>query len=377
MRTLATAEDMTGVEGRVELQLENSPPGHEVMGERPQEDVSAAEGPSESGEGESNSGQRGRVKSPIAELEEEDDAPLSVLADVAPAPPRGDTATCSWDSEARSCPELGHQETCVQSMRLQLQFLLSQADDLMNGQDDREREAHAAAVPNFLWTCQPYFNYVESTAQSSLMSQHTPLPYDIHTKLLDFSQQLCDKLEQLVLTHARHSLLCLDESNPNSLSHFCIGQTQLGQLRLTAFRYCKPTPYLAQVDTGLYKRMRWNVETLPDKPQQADEKQVGESEEEAETVRETEYYFLCYEDIPNAHADAEDESQGDVVRMWSIGRWVQVKPDPDTEDIHDWITCELPQADYHRLLFLGSKEPSSCNATELLKQLLLSKQTTQ
>ena len=66
MRTLAKAADMTGVEGRVEPQVENSPPGHEVIGERPQEDVSAAEGPPESGEGESNSGQRGRVKSPVA-----------------------------------------------------------------------------------------------------------------------------------------------------------------------------------------------------------------------------------------------------------------------------------------------------------------------
>lgn len=25
-----------------------------------------------------------------------------------------------------------------------------------------------------------------------------------------------------------------------------------------------------------------------------------------------------------------------VVRMWSIGQWVQVNPDPDREDIYDW-----------------------------------------
>ncbi|XP_053273986.1 UPF0575 protein C19orf67 homolog [Pleuronectes platessa] len=373
---------MTGVKGRVEFQLENSTPGYEMIGERPQEDESAAERPSETGECKSNTGQRGQLTSAIAELEDGDDdegdedAPLSVLADVALAPPRGDTASCSWDSEAYSFLELGFQETCIQSMRLQLQFLLSQADDLMKGQDDQERKAHAAAVPDFLFTCQPYFNYVESTAQRSLMSEHTPLRHEIYTRLLDFSEQLCDKLEQLVLTHARHSLLCLDESDPSSLSHFCIGQTQLGRLRLTAFRYCLPTPYIPHVDTGLYKRMRWNVETLPDKPQQADEKQGGESEEKAETIRETEYYFLCYEDIPNAHTYAGEESQSDVVRLWSIGGWVQVNPDPDTEDINEWITCEVPQADYHRLLFLGSKEPSSCNATELLQQLLLSQQTT-
>lgn len=26
--------------------------------------------------------------------------------------------------------------------------------------------------------------------------------------------------------------------------------------------YCRPAPYLAQADTGLYKCMRWNVEVL-------------------------------------------------------------------------------------------------------------------
>lgn len=54
------------------------------------------------------------------------------------------------------------------------------------------------------------------------------------------------------------------------------------------FLYCRPTPYLAQVDTGLYKRMRWNVDRLGDEPQ-TDEDQGGESKErEAETVGDTE-----------------------------------------------------------------------------------------
>lgn len=75
-----------------------------------------------------------------------------------------------------------------------------------------------------------------------------------------------------------------------SVSPFCIGQIQLGHLRLTAFRYCKPTPYLARVDTGLYKRMRWNVEMVGDEQQlEAEEELGGESEErEAEAVRDTE-----------------------------------------------------------------------------------------
>ncbi|AWP05869.1 putative UPF0575 protein C19orf67 -like [Scophthalmus maximus] len=324
---------------QVELQLETPPAGQQVFGGQPEEDMS--------------------------ELDE----PLLWLADDAVAPPRGGCASCSCDSEACRPLEDRHAERSLQSMRLQLQFLMGKADDLHNclkndGLEHREREALAAAVPSFLYTCQPYFNHLESTARSNV-SRNSPLPLEVYTELLDFSQQLCDKLEQLMLTYARHSLLCLDETKPDSLSHFCIGQTQLGRLRLTVFRYCKPTPYLAQVNTGLYKRMRWNVERLRDGLQQAGGEQGGGSED-------TEYYFLCYEDIPIASAEAFDESQGvshgNVVRMWSIGQWVQINP--NTEDIYDWIMCEVPQAYYHQLLFLGSDEPSSSGATELLQQLL-------
>ncbi|XP_040891196.1 UPF0575 protein C19orf67 homolog [Toxotes jaculatrix] len=340
---------MTDIEVHVEPQLKNSPSGKPVFEGRQQEDMS--------------------------ELNE----PLLLLADAALAPPCGDQGACSYDCEACSHPEVGGMERSIQSMRLQLQFLMSKADDLhdclVNGQGHLDRDALAAAVPSFLFMCQPYFNHLESTARST-MSQATPLRLDIYTRLLNFSQQLCDRLEQLVLTYASHSLLCLDETEPNSMSHFCIGQSRLSQLRLTVFRYCKPVPYLARFDTGLYKRMRWNVEKLRDEWQQqeADEEQDGESEErDEETVGDTEYYFLCYEDIPNGHADADGDDK--VVRMWTIGQWVQVNPDPDTEDIYNWIMCEVPQASYHRLLFLGSDEPSSCCATDYLQQLLLSRQT--
>ncbi|XP_049899619.1 UPF0575 protein C19orf67 homolog [Epinephelus moara] len=305
--------------------------------------------------------------------------PLSLLAAVALAPPGGDSATCSCDCETCGSLEVNLMERTLPSMELQLQFFMSKADDLhdciVNGQCQAESEALADAVQSFLYTCQPYFNHLESTRA---MSQLTLQPYDIYTmhmQLLDLSQQLCDRLEQLVLTYASYNVLCLDESDPNSLSHFCIGQSQLGPLRVTVFRYCKPTPFLAQVDTGLYKRMRWNVERIRD-GQETDE----ESDEwEAELDGDTDYYFLCYEDIPNAHADADEDSHGaspgSVVRMWSIGQWVQVNP--DTDDICDWILCDVPEADYHRLLFLGSNEPSSCNATDYLYQLLLSQHTTE
>ncbi|XP_042340453.1 UPF0575 protein C19orf67 homolog [Plectropomus leopardus] len=301
--------------------------------------------------------------------------PLSLLAAVALAPPRDHPAACRCDCEACSCLEVKSMERSLQSMDLQLQFLLSKADDLhdcvVKGQRHGEGDALAAAVQSFLYTCQPFFNHLETTRA---LSQHPSVPFDVYTRrmqLLDFSQQLCDRLEQLVLTCASCSVFSLDETNPNSMSHFCIGQSQLGQLRVTTFRFCKATPYLARVDTGLYKRMRWNVERL------GHERQTDE-ESEAETVGSTDHYFLCYEDIPNPHADAVGDSQGathgSVVRMWSIGQWVQVNP--DTDDICDWILCEVPRADYHRLLYLGSDEPSSCNASDYLQQLLLSHHTT-
>ncbi|XP_067355802.1 UPF0575 protein C19orf67 homolog [Channa argus] len=265
-------------------------------------------------------------------------------------------------------------EMSLQSMQLQLQFFMHKADDLhsclVNGQGHVERDALAAAVVSFLYTCQPYFNHLESTVRST-RPQHTSLALNIYTQLLDIYQQLCDKLEQLVLSCASYNLLCLEETEPNSVSHFCVGQCQLGQLKLTTFLYCKPTPYLSQVDTRLYKRMRWNVEKLQ-VGQKTDKDQGGESKERE---AKTEYYFLCYEDIPNTHAETDwgrpGFSDGNVVRMWSIGQWVQVDPDPITETIDDWILCDVPQANYNKLLFLGIEEPSCCIATDYMQQLLL------
>ncbi|KAG7242378.1 hypothetical protein INR49_023507 [Caranx melampygus] len=248
---LSTAESMTDV--KAEAELENSPCRPQPFVSGLQEDMS-------------------RERQTDCELDE----PLSPLVNVALAPHHGEHAACSCDCES------------LQSMQLQLQFLMSKADDLHNCLGHLDQDALAAAVLSFLFTCQPFFNHLESTARSA-ESQYNRLSYDSCTGI------------------------------------------QLGQLRLTAFRYCKPTPYLAMVNTGLYKRMRWNVEMLGDKQQQqqqAEEELGGESEErEAEAARDTEYYFLCYEDIPNVYAKADADSQGiahsNMVRMWSIGQWMQ------------------------------------------------------
>ncbi|XP_072239810.1 UPF0575 protein C19orf67 homolog [Leuresthes tenuis] len=357
---------MTDTEVQDEFQLDSSPPGQPPLREPLPED-SCCEA-SDRAEGLLNFGYRDREE------------PLLLLADVALAPPCGRHASCS-------CLEALH------SIQLRLQFLLSKADNLkdclVSGQSHLEREALVAAVSSLLFTCRPFFNYLESTARSTVL-QNTHHPVDVYNmtenfcsvcvQLLDFSQQLCDRLEQLVLIYASYDFLSLDETEPNNLSHFCIGQSQLGQLRVTIFRYCKPTPYLARVNSGLYKRMRWNVERLLDEQQRREEEQVGGCEGRRDKRDcHTDHYFLCYEDISNVHAEADRDNQefscDSVMRMWSIGQWVQVNPDPKTEDIYDWITCEVPQASYCRLLFLGHEEPSSCNATDCLQQLLLSQHT--
>uniref|UniRef100_A0A8C6LPA7 Si:ch211-214c7.5 n=1 Tax=Nothobranchius furzeri TaxID=105023 RepID=A0A8C6LPA7_NOTFU len=233
-------------------------------------------------------------------------------------------------------------ENLLLTFQRQLQQFLSKADELhdclISGQ-----------VPDYCVL--PTFNLCKD--HKSLYLELGALDCSVCLQLLDFSQQLCEKLEQLVLTFSDHGLVSVDETEPNSISHFCIGQTHLDRLKLSGFRYCKPTPYLSQSKTGLYKRMRWNVERPHDK-----------------------HYFLCYEDIPNAHAEAgggrDGVTHGDVVRMWSIGQWVQVNPDPKTEDLEDWILCEVPEGSYRRLLCLGQDEPSSRTATDHLQQLLLS-----
>uniref|UniRef100_A0A672FBE1 Uncharacterized protein n=1 Tax=Salarias fasciatus TaxID=181472 RepID=A0A672FBE1_SALFA len=168
-----------------------------------------------------------------------------------------------------------------------------------------------------------------------------------------FSQQLCDSMEQLLLTCADENLFSVDESDPLGLSHFCIGSSQLGQLRVTSFRYCKLSPYSTQMNTGLFKRMRWNVERLRE-----------------ETDGDTDLYFLCYEDV--IEEEGIVESKGNAAGQWSIGRWGQVLPDPDAETTFYWILCGVSLGQYVKLVDLGRDEPSSSSATDYMHQLLLS-----
>ncbi|CAB1344732.1 unnamed protein product, partial [Coregonus sp. 'balchen'] len=250
------------------------------------------------------------------------------LEDRALAPSCGDqrdsTGDAAWKSTS-SCHDINMMDQKLRPIEQQLQYLLNKADEfqahLLYRRDNLQKENFARVVPTFLRTCQPYFTYLESTARSSL-PQRTPLPVYIRSRLLDFSQQL--------------------------ISHFYIGKCQIDSVRLSIYRYCCPAPYLAGVDTGLYKRMRWNVERPRESLQQeTDGEMEGETVEDKpvagkERATKTEYYFLCYEDVPEEPTDGGDgEGKGEtvaignVVRMWSIGQWVQTQPEPVTDDIYE------------------------------------------
>ncbi|XP_041730715.1 UPF0575 protein C19orf67 homolog isoform X1 [Coregonus clupeaformis] len=316
------------------------------------------------------------------------------LEDRALAPSCGDqrdsTGDAAWKSTS-SCHDINMMDQKLRPIEQQLQYLLNKADEfqahLLYRRDNLQKENFARVVPTFLRTCQPYFTYLESTARSSL-PQRTPLPVYIRSRLLDFSQQLCARLEQLVLTYASFDFLSLEEAEPASISHFYIGKCQIDSVRLSIYRYCCPAPYLAGVDTGLYKRMRWNVERPRESLQQeTDGEMEGETEEDKpvagkERATKTDYYFLCYEDVPEEPAEGGDGGGkgetvaiGNVVRMWSIGQWVQTQPEPVTDDIYEWVLCWLPQAQYHRLLCLGGEEPTACSATDCLLGALFSQQS--
>ncbi|XP_030634784.1 UPF0575 protein C19orf67 homolog [Chanos chanos] len=299
------------------------------------------------------------------EPEETNDPETSNLStnDSAVSPSTGSQRYCVEQSDldsTQSYYDMNMMDEKIKPIEEQLQYLLNKADEfqahLMYSHDHHQNEGFSRVVPTFLRTCQPYFTYLESTARSSL-PHRSRLPLYIRTRLLQFSEQLCIRLERLVLLYASFGFLSLEEANPLSISHFYIGQCQIDSIKVSVFRYCCPAPFLSTTNTGLYKRMRWNVER------------------QRENV-----YFLCCEDMSEALADLDGNGgreramgvDGGTVRMWSIGQWIQTHPDPQTEDIYDWILCWVPEGQYRQLLYLGTEEPSACIATDCLLGELLS-----
>lgn len=286
--------------------------------------------------------------------------PLSFLAGKALAPSCDINMKYNCACEECRCAEAP--ELDLQSASLQLHVFTSRADEIHNSLIEGviDGQSLTASLPSFLFTCQPFFNFLESTARNTT-NETSPLPESKHSQLLDLSEILANRLENLVLTFTNNGLLPLDETEPNSISHFHIGQCELGPMRVTIFRYCQPMPYLGQVNTGLYKCMRWNVDRMEATTQQV---QDGVEME----IDCTEYYFLCFEDVHTLpEEDSESFSYGSV-RVWSIGQWIQVFP--ETNDCNEWILCRIPEGIYLKRVILGSEEPSCRNATDCLLQLL-------
>uniref|UniRef100_H3B7D7 Uncharacterized protein n=1 Tax=Latimeria chalumnae TaxID=7897 RepID=H3B7D7_LATCH len=256
----------------------------------------------------------------------------------------------------------------LQPIEQQLKYLLKKAEEfqmhLLYSRDRIRKEEFARAVPVFLQTCQPYFEYLESTVRSVLPGKKL-LPNYIQKRLLQFSQQLASSLEQLVLMFASFGYILLEETDPCSISCFYRGQFRLGpSYHVSIFRYCIGTPYTAALEPRhLYKRMRWNVDIM-------EELSNGDGSEPR-----TEFYFLCYRDtepelgVTNQSA-AKNVTTTKPHRLWSIGRWIQTEPDPTQSDLFSWILCKQPKGDYESLLTIGFEEPSQILATDLLVELL-------
>ncbi|XP_046693641.1 UPF0575 protein C19orf67 homolog isoform X2 [Silurus meridionalis] len=240
----------------------------------------------------------------------------------------------------------------------QLQYLLSKVatyqNHLIYSGDHAQNEAFARVVPKVLEICQPYFDYMESAARNTVSGQS--LPMHIRIQLLQFSQQLCIQLEQLVLTYASYGYLSLAETDPLGISQYYIGQCQVENIKMSIFRYCQPTPFLALTSNELYKRMRWNVKRMTGtvgevekserRTEGIQEMKIGQeaNREKGMEGNNIEYYFLCHVDIHLVEGEALREQterkpgEKTVLRMWSIGKWVQIYPDPDSEDIIDWVS---------------------------------------
>ncbi|XP_038627702.1 UPF0575 protein C19orf67 homolog [Tachyglossus aculeatus] len=260
----------------------------------------------------------------------------------------------------------------------QLHYLLKKADDFQGYllmRDKMQKKQVAMAVPTLLQMCQPFFQFVESSARGSCQSSgnllgnlpgnllgNLPknLTSTVRKQLLDVSQQLALRLEQLIILYATSNLVTLEDTNPLSISCFFCGKFSLSAShQISIFRYCTPNPYTSRcLPRHLYKKMRWNVEITP---------QPGSKN----PVIQEEYYFLCYRDSSSKKGKKTSSKRTRNRKVWSLGRWVPLVPDKnEISDIYAWVLCIQPSGDYQQLLTIGFEEPSHTMATNLLVQVL-------
>ncbi|XP_043835998.1 UPF0575 protein C19orf67 homolog [Dromiciops gliroides] len=260
-------------------------------------------------------------------------------------------------------PALLPLESMFSPITEQLRYLLKKAEDfqsyLLYSRDRVQKEQLAKAMPTFLQMCQPYFLYLESAARG-MPPIHGALQELVRKRLLEISQQLALRLEQLVLMYASFGFVVLEETDPLSVSCFFCGKFSLGPShQVSIFRYCSPAPYTAgRLPRYLYKKMRWNLEASPETNNRGHGPHV-------------EYYFLCYRDTWEDTGKSPANSCAQIQKLWSIGRWVPLGPGQDgSSDIYSWILCPQPPGEYQQLLTIGFEEPSHTLATDLLVQIL-------
>nr|XP_021487845.1 UPF0575 protein C19orf67 homolog [Meriones unguiculatus] len=243
----------------------------------------------------------------------------------------------------------------------QLRYLLRKADDfqsyLLYSRDRVQKEQLAKAMPTFLKMCEPYFLYLEAAARS-VPPIYGALQELVRKGLLEISQQLTLRLEQLVLMYASFGFVDLEETNPLSISCFFCGRFSISPSHdVSIFRYCTPAAYTAShFPRYLYKKMRWNLEATTEASSHGPDSRVD-------------YYFLCYRDTWEDTGQGPANSCPQIQKLWSIGRWISLGPAED--DLDSWILCPQPPGDYQQLLTIGFEEPSHVLATDLLVQILM------
>ncbi|XP_059243716.1 UPF0575 protein C19orf67 homolog [Mustela nigripes] len=277
--------------------------------------------------------------------------------------PEASTATPSPEPLAPgpgSAPPRLPLDTMFSPITEQLRYLLKKADDfqsyLLYSRDRVQKEQLAKAMPTFLQMCEPYFLYLEAAARS-VPPIYGALQELVRKGLLEISQQLTLRLEQLVLMYASFGFVDLEDTDPLSISCFFCGRFSISPSHeVSIFRYCAPAAYTAtRFPRYLYKKMRWNLEATP-------EPSGGEQDSHVD------YYFLCYRDTWEDTGKSPANSCPQIQKLWSIGRWVPLGP-PD-DDLYSWILCPQPPGDYQQLLTIGFEEPSHMLATDLLVQIL-------
>ncbi|XP_062965235.1 UPF0575 protein C19orf67 homolog [Cynocephalus volans] len=253
-------------------------------------------------------------------------------------------------------------DTMFSPITEQLCYLLKKADDfqsyLLYSREQVHKEQLAKVMPTFLRMCEPYFLYLEAAARS-VPPIFGALQELVRKRLLEISQQLTLRLEQLVLMYASFGFVDLEETDPQSISCFFCGRFSIGPSHeVSIFRYFAPAAYNAsRFPRCLYKKMRWNLETTPEPSSQGQDSHVD-------------YYFLCYRDTWEDTGKSPANSCPQIQKLWSIGRWVPLGPAED--DLYSWILCPQPPGDYQQLLTIGFEEPSHMLATDLLVQILTS-----